>query len=101
MKAGLALIPILPYIVESEIESIVKAASHVNAQYLLHKHLELKGDQERHFRDLIETHYPHLLPKYDTLYENDYKPQEKYIQEINIILKKYCKKFNISDTIPF
>ncbi|MCX6670797.1 MAG: hypothetical protein NTX92_02615, partial [Euryarchaeota archaeon] len=65
------------------------------------KHLELKGDQERHFRVLIKTYYPHLLPNYDTLYENNYKPQEKYIQEINVILKKYCKKFNISDTIPF
>jgi len=93
--------PVLPYIVESEIESIVQAASHANAQYLLHKHLELKGDQERHFRDMIKTHYPHLLPNYDTLYENNYKPQEKYIQEINAILKKYCKKFNISYTIPF
>jgi DNA repair photolyase len=101
LKAGLALIPVLPYIVESEIESIVQVASCANAQYLLHKHLELKGDQERHFRDLIKTHYPHLLSNYDILYENNYKPQEKYIQEINAILKKYCKKFNISDTIPF
>jgi len=101
LKAGLALMPVLPYIVESEIESIVQAAYHANAQYLLHKHLELKGDQERHFRDLIKTHYPHLLPNYDILYENNYKPQEKYIQEINAIIKKYCKKFNISDTIPF
>ena len=62
---GMALIPMLPYIIESELESIVKDVHSVDAQYLLHKHLELKGDQETLFRTLIEAHYPHLLPQYD------------------------------------
>ena len=101
LKAGLALIPVLPYIVESEIESILQAADDAHAQYLLHKHLELKGDQEQHFRNLIKTHYPHLLPNYDTLYENDFRPHEQYLEQINALLKQYCKKFNIADTIPF
>jgi DNA repair photolyase len=97
--AGVALIPILPYIVESEVESIVKAARNVDAQYLLHKHLELKGDQERLFRNLIEAHYPHLLPKYDVLYNNDFNPRKEYIQKLNSTLSGYCKKFKISDKI--
>lgn len=99
ITTGLALIPMLPYIVESEVESIVKAAHGVNAQYLLHKHLELRGDQERFFRTLIEAHYPHLLPKYDALYENDFNPRKEYIQELNNTLLEYCKKFNISNKI--
>jgi DNA repair photolyase len=99
-KAGLALIPILPYIIESEIESIVQAAFQADSQYLLHKHLELKGDQELHVRELIKVHYPHLLSKYDELYENDYRPQESYLQEINTLLHHYCKIYNISETIP-
>ncbi len=99
IKAGLALIPMLPYIVEPELESIFQAASEANAQYLLHKHLELKGDQEQHFRNLIMTHYPHLLPNYDTLYENTFKPQDEYLEEIHVLLQKYSKKFDIPDTI--
>jgi DNA repair photolyase len=99
INAGVALIPILPYIVESEIESIVKTARSVDAQYLLHKHLELKGDQERLFRNQIETHYPHLLAKYDALYDNDFNPRKEYIQELNNILSEYCKKFKIFDKI--
>lgn len=99
IKAGVALIPMLPYIVESEIESIVKAARSVDAQYLLHKHLELKGDQERLFRNLIEAHYPNLLPKYDSLYDNDFNPRKEYIQELNAILSEYCKKYKIPDKI--
>ena len=99
ITTGIALIPMLPYIVESELEEIVKAARNVKAQYLLHKHLELKGDQERYFRNLIEAHYPHLLPKYDALYENDFNPRKTYIQELNSILSGYCKKYKISDRI--
>jgi len=99
IKAGIALIPILPYIVESELESIVKAAHSVDAQYLLHKHLELKGDQERHFKNLIKEHYPHILSKYNVLYENNFNPHEGYIRKINTTLGKYCKKFNISEKI--
>ena len=99
INAGVALIPMLPYIVEPELESIVKATRNVDAQYLLHKHLELKGDQERFYRKLIETHYPHLLPKYDALYDNDYNPRKEYIQELNKNFSGYCKKFKIPDKI--
>jgi DNA repair photolyase len=99
ITAGVALIPILPYIVESEVESIVKAARSIDAQYLLHKYLELKGDQERLFRNLIKAHYPHLLSKYDVLYDNDFNPRKEYIQELNNTLSGYCKKFKISNKI--
>jgi DNA repair photolyase len=99
ITAGIALIPIFPYIVESELESIIKEAHRVDAQYILHKHLELKGDQEMLFRDLIEAHYPHLLPKYDILYENNFNPRKDYIQEVNTALSSYCKKFKIADKI--
>jgi DNA repair photolyase len=100
IKAGLALIPILPYITESEIEPIVNAAQNVDAQYLLHKYLELKGDQQTHFKNLIKIHYPHLLTKYDALYQNNIRPEDKYIQELNKIFSKYCKKVNISGKLP-
>ncbi len=99
ITTGLALIPLLPFIVEYELEDLVKAARQAHAQYLIHKHLELKGDQERLYRNLIETHYPHLLPKYDALYENDFKPNKSYIQEFNSILSGYCKKYKISERI--
>jgi DNA repair photolyase len=99
ITTGVALIPMLPYIVEPEIETIVKAAKNVDAQYLLHKHLELKGDQERVFRNLLEQHYPHLLPKYDELYVDDFNPRKKYIQELNLLLTGLCKKYKISSKI--
>jgi DNA repair photolyase len=97
--AGAALIPMLPYIVEPELDDIVNKIHTAHAQYLLHKHLELKGDQERLFRDLIEAHYPHLLPKYDELYENNFNPSPHYVKDINATLSTYCKKYKIADKI--
>jgi DNA repair photolyase len=99
ITTGLALIPMLPYIVESELETIVKAACNVDALYLLHKHLELKGDQDRIFRNLIEAHYPQLMAKYDTLYDNNFYPRKEYLHELNSTLSDYCKKYKISDKI--
>ena len=99
IKTGLALMPVLPFIVESELEDVVKVANSSNAQYLLHKHLELKGDQKRVFKDIIQNHYPHLLSKYDELYRDDLKPNEKYIAELDKRMHKLCKKYNIPERI--
>jgi len=99
IKTGLALMPVLPFIVESELEDVVKVANSSNAQYLLHKHLELKGDQKRVFKDIIQNHYPHLLSKYDELYRDDLKPNEKYIAKLDKRMHELCKKYNIPERI--
>lgn len=99
INTGVAMIPLLPYIVESEIEGIVRAAHEAHAQYLLHKHLELKGDQEVLFKNMLVLHYPHLLPKYDELYKDDFNPRKRYIQELNKMLTTYCNKYQIPDKI--
>lgn len=99
IKTGLALMPILPFIVESELEEVVKAAKSSNAQYLLHKYLELKGDQKRIFKDIIQNHYPHLLSKYDELYKDGFKPDGKYIVELDKRMHKLYKKYNIPERI--
>lgn len=99
IETGLALMPVLPFIVEPELEDVVKAAKRANARYLLHKHLELKGDLKRVFKNIIQNHYPHLLSKYDELYKEDLKPNEKYIAELDKRMHKFCKKYNIPKRI--
>ena len=99
IKAGIALIPLLPYIVESELEGIVKTSSNWNAQYILHKHLELKGEQKQLFNKEIRKHYPHLLSTYDNLYKDRFKPDATYTSEIDKKIHTYCRKYNISEKI--
>jgi len=99
IKAGIAQIPILPYITSKEIESIIKISKKYNAQYFLYKYLELKGEQKQIFLDLIKKYFPEHLTKYKTIYNNSIKPELKYTKEIDIKIQKYCKKYDIANFI--
>ena len=80
-------------------EEIVKTAREHMASYILHKYLELKGDQKIFFYNLLEEYFPHLLSKYKKLYGDNYIPNKKYILELNSKMDKYCKKYEISNKI--
>ena len=84
IKSGIAVIPIIPYISESEIEKIIKSAKNHNAQYFLYKHLELKGDQKSCFLGILKEKYPNLIEKYKKLYKQNYIPNYKYLSKIKI-----------------
>jgi len=99
IKTGIAIMPILPFIVEEELEEIVKSASNYNAQYVIHKHLELKGDQKHLFMNTLKEYYPHLTEKYEQLYENSYTPDDAYTAKTKNVLNKYCKNYKISNKI--
>ena len=99
IKTGLAVIPILPFIVENEFENIIKSAQNYNAQYLLHEHLELKGDQKTRYITIIQKHFPELVEKYDELYKDSYMPNTVYISDINKSIDQLCKKYKIKKRI--
>ena len=88
IKTGLAVIPILPFITEKELENIVRSAKKHKAQYILHKHLELRGDKKNIFMKTLEEFYPDLAEKYEKLYEDSYQPDENYISKINEFMNK-------------
>jgi DNA repair photolyase len=99
IKTGLALIPVLPYIVDDELENIIKTAKKSKASYVLHKYLELKGDQKTVFYQSIKQNYPYLFRKYRKLYADNYMPDEKYTEELNKKIQSYCKKHKIPNKI--
>ena len=99
IKTGIAIMPVMPYIVETELEDMVKSACKHKAGYVVHKYLELKGDQKLSFLKIIEDSYPHLLIKYKELYGDNPTPNSKYISELNAKISKYCQKYEISNKI--
>jgi len=99
IKTGIAIMPILPFIVDDKLEEMVKTAREYNAQYVLHKHLELKGDQRNLFMKTLKDYYPHLTEKYEQLYENRYMPDNAYIAKTKNVVNKYCKNYKISNKI--
>ena len=99
INAGLAVIPVLPYIVEEEFEEIIKSACNHKAHYLLHKYLELKGDQKTCFINILKEFFPDFVEKYEKLFENNYMPDSKYILKINHIINGLCKNYGLKNRI--
>ena len=60
---GIAIFPILPFLVDNELETIIKRCKNVGARYIISKHLELKGRQKQDFFTLLSKKYPFLLNK--------------------------------------
>ena len=101
IKSGVAVIPWLPYFIEEEIEDFIKNIKKHKACYILHKHLELKGDQKNIFFNYIKKHYPSILEKYDNLYKNSYTPQKEYVYKIDNKISNLCKVNKIMEKIRY
>lgn len=99
IKAGIAIIPILPFIIDDEIEELIKISKKYNAQYILYKHLELKGDQKKIFFEIIKNNYSNLLNDYINLYENSYFPNKKYIKDLSNKIKSYSAKYKTKNNL--
>lgn len=100
IAAGISLMPIIPGITDQNLETTIQEIATAHPSYLLHKHLELKGDQQTHFKNYIQKNYPQLQTLYQKLYHQSYQPTEKYIENINTQIKKYCTKHNLPQKIP-
>jgi len=96
IKTGLAIIPILPYLVEEEFENIVKSAKKYKAQYILFKPLELKGEQKKIYMNVLKNHRKELIDRYQKLYKNSYLPDDEYILQINKTLEELCQIYNLN-----
>ena len=82
-----------------ELENIVRSAYEHQAHYILHKHLELKGDQKNIFIEKLKDFYPDLVNKYKKLYKNSHMPNYDYILSLNKNMDKLCKKFKLKNKI--
>jgi len=99
IKTGLAIMPILPFIVEEELEDIVEVASKHKADYILHKHLELKGDQKTVFLKALGKFNPSLINRYEELYKDSYMPSQTYILNVKDTLEGLCTSYKVKNRI--
>jgi len=99
ITTGIAIIPILPYINEKEIEDIIKLAKDNCANYILYKYLELKGDQRKSYLNILNKQYPELLDKYKKLYQDSYLPDDDYVLKIKKKVNKLSKNYGLKNKI--
>lgn len=91
IKTGIALIPIIPYITEMNLDELLEKAYQYKVDHLIFKHLELKGDQKEKMYTLLEKIDPSLIARYELLYKDSYAPNEHYISTIYSEIKKKCQ----------
>lgn len=101
IKTGVALIPLIPTIIDTELDKIVKISEKYKAQHFLHKFLELKGDQKELFLKIISTNYPLLLSKFKELYKDRYQLEWTIVDKYNQKISNLCNRYNISEKIYF
>lgn len=101
IKSGVAVIPVLPYIVEHNFENIFIQANKYKAKYILHKYLELMGDQKDVFINCLKNFKFDIVKKYKKLYGGGYKPRDSYIKKIDKIFEELGILYNISTSLDF
>ncbi len=79
IQAGIAFIPVLPYLSDSreELRKAIYTAKEYNARYVLVGDLTLPGEVKRVFFELISLRFPGLLSKYQKLFRTDF-PKKTY-----------------------
>ena len=78
---------------------MVESAKKHKAQYILHKYLELKGNQKDYFLDVLKKDYPNLLTKYQKLYKDSFFPDANYVYKINKTINRLCNKYELKNKI--
>lgn len=70
IRAGVAVAPILPGISDrpDQLEEVVRAAKDAGAAFLWTGVLHLREGTREHFLDVLERHWPELLPRYQSDY---------------------------------
>ncbi len=99
LNAGIAFMPILPFITDSELEEMAKEAKELNCDYVFFAPLTLYGEGKRLYLRIIEERFPSLLCRYVALYRSSHSPlkwySNKFYKEVRELTRKYELKFGI------
>lgn len=102
---GVNLIPVLPYLSDSEdqLDEMIKTARDYGADFALVGGLTLFGDgptdSKTLFYKALEKHFSDLVPKYKSLFRIFFAPAKEYHQELEVRAKRLCHKHGIRNRI--
>ncbi|MDR0900147.1 MAG: radical SAM protein [Methanobrevibacter sp.] len=102
---GIALMPILPHISDSEIaiDEAFSKFKEIGVDYVLYGSLTLFGDTQKDSRikyyNTIEEHFPDLLEKTKRLFGKRESPINSYHQKLYEKIQKAAEKYDLSTSI--
>jgi DNA repair photolyase len=99
---GIAPMPIIPYITDSEeqLEDVISTAAEAKARYVLPMPLILEDNCRIEFIKVIKRHFPKLLIKYRRLYEFGSSPDIRYSKPLRNRINLLLRKYGIANIIP-
>jgi len=94
--AGIAYIPLLPYISDSpeQIEEMIATAKDYNAKYVFVGSLTLSEKGKELYYRVLERDFPELIPKYEKLFKYA-SPMRSYQDRLEKIAKELCMKYGV------
>jgi len=95
--AGLAYIPVLPFISDSDdsLEEMVKAAKEHRADYVFVGELTLPGAEMKIYYKVLERNFPELLPRYEQLFGAAGQPRMEYRRDLESRARRICRRYGI------
>lgn len=98
---GVNFIPVLPFLSDSEeqLEAMIKTAKDFGAVFVLVGGLTLFGtgptDCKTVYYNVLEKHFPELVPKYKRLFWIFYAPPKEYQTELEERSKRLCERYGM------
>jgi DNA repair photolyase len=98
---GANLMPVLPYITDTEesLEKVIKAVKNHQGTFVLVGGLTLDDNVRVRYMDLLRKEFPSLIKKYTELYESDQRFR-LYNEEICKTVQQLCVTYGLKDRIP-
>ena len=94
---GVAYIPVLPFISDSDeqLEEMVKTAKDYGADYVFVGALTLFGIGKRFYYKVLDRYFPNLLPNYRRLFRMFNQPNKEYQRKLERKAMEFCEKCGI------
>ncbi len=98
VNAGVNLAPVVPGLTDDldNLHAVVRAASAHHASFVNAMPLRLQMGVKEHFLSFLDREYPHLLPRYETLYPGQYPPK-RYGHRVQRSVDVYRERFHLTD----
>ncbi|HLD29229.1 MAG TPA: radical SAM protein [bacterium] len=96
IKTGLALMPVLPFITDGEIEDVILKAKLKGASFVFCEALNLREGHRERFYYFLKEKFPDLLPRYQGLYGDSVSPSKNYRDSLNEKVERIAGKYGLS-----
>jgi len=97
IKTGVALMPVIPYITDTEIEDIVKETKARGVDFIMWDYLNLRDSHREAFMELIKIKFPKVYDKFRYLYRKNVSPTEDYRRVVTNKIQEVFAKYDVSN----